>query len=181
MCSGSYVPTEMVSVRIQAGANQKLQKSHFWEQKRFLSKACSHFLRIPSVFQDMFVFAGLSLLIHSEVHSWTGTSQAMNYWCPFSRADVGSRWCIALGLAGDAKLNFNVSEQLNDWGLIHRHTLVTGLKIPKLGSHKLCRAAALWEGAAFSALIPWANLNTEVWIWYLCLFSRSHFSLSIVL
>lgn len=106
----------MVSVRIQAGGNQKLQKGHFWEQERFLSKACSPSLRIPSVFQDLFVFAGLSLPIHAQVHSW-----AMNYWCPLSRAGVGSRWCIALGLAGDAKLNFNVTEQLNDWGLIHTH------------------------------------------------------------
>lgn len=106
----------MVSVRIQAGGNQKLQKGHFWEQERFLSKACSPSLRIPSVFQDLFVFAGLSLPVHSQVHSW-----AMNYWCPLSRAGVGTRWCIALGLAGDAKLNFNVTEQLNDWGLIHTH------------------------------------------------------------
>lgn len=85
-------------------------------KKRFLSKPCSHFLRIPPVFQDLFVFAGLSLPVHSQVHSW-----AMNYWCPFSRAHVGTRWCIALGLAGAAKLNFNVSEQLNDWGLIQTH------------------------------------------------------------
>jgi len=37
-----------------------------------------------------------------------------NYRCPFNRADVGTRWCIALGLAGYTKLNFNVNEQLND-------------------------------------------------------------------
>lgn len=35
-----------------------------------------------------------------------------NYWCPFNRE--GTRWRIALGLAGYAKWNFNVNEQLND-------------------------------------------------------------------
>lgn len=171
----------MVTARIQAAGNQEPQKGHFWEQKMFLSKACSHLLRIPSVLQDTFVSAGLSLPFHSQVLSWTGTSQAMNSWCPFSREDVGTSWCIALGLAGEAKLNSSVSEQLNDWGLLHRHTLVTALKISKLGSHKLCTNAALWEGAALSALTPWANLDTEAWIWYLLLFSRSHFTFSVVL
>lgn len=120
------------------------------------------------------VFAGLSLPIHSKVHSWAGRNQAMNYWCPFSRADVGSRWCIALGLARDAKLNFNVSEQLNDWGLIQTRfshwseDIETGL-------------SQTVQGAALSALTPWANLNTEPGIWYLHSFSRSHFTFSTVL
>lgn len=51
----------------------------------------------------------------------------------------------------------------------------------KLGSHKLYRAAAPWQGAAFSALNPWAKLNTEAGIWNLHSFSRSHFTFSTLL
>lgn len=99
----------------------------------------------------------------------------MNYRCPFSRADVGTRWCIALGLAGDAKLNFNVSEQLNDWGLMQTHFSLWAEDIEALTDWaELCSQ----RGSCTSALTPWANPSTQPSVWTLHLFSRSYFTFS---
>lgn len=84
------------------------------------------------------------------------TPQRRNRWCPLSRVDVRTRWCTALGLAQHAKLNFNVSEQLNDRGLIRTNSLFTGLKTSKPKRHKQCSTATV------AARLP----N--------CMFARSH-------
>lgn len=128
----------MVSGRLQDGGNQKLQKCHSWPQMKVSDPGLSPPPRIPRGFRQW-----LCLLTLSPPFIQRFTPQLRNRWCPLSRVDVGTRWCTAPGLAQHAKLNFNVSEQLNDRGLIRTHGLFTGLKTSKPKRHKQCSTATV--------------------------------------
>lgn len=93
-----------------------------------------------------------------------------------------TRWRIALGLAQCTKLNFNVTEQLNDWGLIRTHSLFTGLKASKLNCHKhlVQNYHCGFKRAAHLALKSWANLNGGCPESTNCMSARSHLTQVII-
>lgn len=175
----------MVSVRIHDGGNQKLQKCHSWA-KGFSLRPVETPYEFLLYFMKYLCFPAFHFPFILKFTPKVAQAKPRNYWCPFNTADVGTRWCIALGLAGYTKLNFNVNEQLNDWGLIHTHGLFTGLKMSKLNCHKhlVQNYSCGFEIAAHFPLVPWANLNVDCLESGTCMCLLGHIShskLSVVL